>query len=287
MSIKWEEPGVGGLLSERTFIVSVLTSSYIFQNKSSCASFNRTIKWQYQCSESTLCGQKFADTCWCAAVTASNLFPAVRRFIFQIMFEVNKLFFMEVNTEITSLSDYSVINLFFSVKYWTVSPLQVSGDQWNSQTLKLCGEVTHRYCIIIRVLEGLDVVVDGGGLRNQHFWPRHSPEWSQRATDRRDASGNLNHHLPLKHSRPFYISVFSWQYVRSVCLHLCGLKFSFSPASFTGSSCLLLKTCTSWFCCLITKAFKWLNNGRLLIWRVYRKSNVHQISRVLLAANLQ
>lgn len=33
MSIKWEEPGVGGLLSERTFIVSVLTSSYIFQNK--------------------------------------------------------------------------------------------------------------------------------------------------------------------------------------------------------------------------------------------------------------
>lgn len=163
MSIKWEEPGVGGLLSERTFIVSVLTSSYIFQNKSSCASFNRTIKWQYQCSESTLCGQKFADTCWCAADTASDLFPAVRRFIFQIMFEVNKLFFMEVNTEITSLSDYSFINLFFSVKYWIVSPLQVSGDQWNSQTLKLCGEVTHRYCIIIRVLEGLDVVVDGGG----------------------------------------------------------------------------------------------------------------------------
>lgn len=169
MSIKWEEPGVGGLLSERTFIVSVPTSSYIFQNKSSCASFNRTIKWQYQCSESTLCGQKFADTCWCAADTASDLFPAVRRFIFQIMFEVNKLFFMEVNTEITSLSDYSFINLFFSVKYWIVSPLQVSGDQWNSQTLKLCGEVTHRYCIIIRVLEGLDVVINRGGFAINTF----------------------------------------------------------------------------------------------------------------------
>lgn len=147
-------------------LVSMPTSSYIFQNKSSCASFNRTIKWQYQCSESTLCGQKFADTCWCAAVTASNLFPAVRRFIFQIMFEVNKLFFMEVNTEITSLSDYSFINLFFSVKYWIVSPLQVSGDQWNSQTLKLCGEVTHRYCIIIRVLEGLDVVINRGASQS-------------------------------------------------------------------------------------------------------------------------
>lgn len=123
-----------------------------------------------------------------------------------------------------------------------------------------------------------------GGLRNQHFWPRHSPEWSQRATDYRDASGNLNHHLPLKHSRPFYISVFSWQYVRSFCLHLCGLKFSFSPASFTGSSCLLLKTCTSWLCCLITKAFKWLNNLKSL---QEIKCAHHQISRVLLAANLQ